>query len=209
MNWFGFSARQNDTRKQATAGERIESLYWAALIITGNVQSARESIIDAGGLAKTSSYEFRDWLIRWGRSATTRVAVKAVRASIHQTAAQFRDRTCSHHAHEPLSSAEVQKLCAVDAYVVIEQLDVLARAALVLYGCHHASLSQCVLLLDVPSESIVGAYCRALQWYYEFAAQTETVRRSESSRLHLVRYDANGIPVWDRVRPLTQLTERG
>src|SRR5271157_2036930 len=49
-----------------------------------------------------------------------------------------------------------------------EQLDVLARAVLVLHGCHRASFEDCVLLLNVPLQSAVGAYCTALEWYKAF-----------------------------------------
>jgi hypothetical protein len=181
---------------QDSQAERKESLYLAALIITGNPDSAEQSIVDAGGLGESSSYEFRDWLVRWGRSATARVAVNAVRSSIEETVAQYADGECKHRAHPPLTPTQVQKLGELDAYEVIHQLDTLARATLVLYGCERASLSQCALVLNVPVKAVVAAYCRALEWFQKFAEVEKKLRYVKTSRLHLVRHDVDGVPVW-------------
>lgn len=121
---------------------------------------AQRSIVDATGLAETNSYAFRVWLVEWAHSATAHLAVNAVRSSIHETAAQYADRTCSHRRHRPLSPAETRTLRELDVYGVIQRLDVLARSVLVLYGCQRASLSNCALLLNVPLRCVVDAYCR-------------------------------------------------
>ena len=202
MKWFSSRNTQKHLAKQSLSraeiiAEQKESLYWTALMITGDTKSAEQSIVDAGGLADTDNYAFRDWLIRWGRSATARVAVNTVRASIHEAAAQYSDRTCSHRNHVPLSPVEIENLRELEPNEVIQQLDVLARSALVLYGCQRASVSECALLLDVPRQVVVVAYCRALEWYREFAATVAEIRRPQSSRLFLVRYDSDGVPVWD------------
>jgi hypothetical protein len=178
--------------------EQKETLHWTALIITGDSKSAEQCIVNAEGLSESENYAFRDWLVRWGRSATARIAVNAVRSSIHTAAAQHSDSKCSHREHARLSPVEIQNLRELDPRVVIQRLDILARSVLVLYGCQGASVSQCALLLDVPKQVVLAAYCRALQWYREFAAPVVEITRPHSSGLFLVRHDSDGVPVWER-----------
>jgi hypothetical protein len=166
---------------QTVFADQRESLYWTALMITGNAELAAQSIVDATSLAETNSYAFRAWMVRWAHLATARVAVNAVRSSIHERAAQYSDCTCSHRKHAPLSPAETRTLRELDAYEVIPRLDILARVVLVLYGCQRASLSDCALLLNVPPQCVAGAYCRGRQWYHEFAEAAGKVRRLDFS----------------------------
>lgn len=144
------------------------SLHWTALMITASAELAERSVIDATGLAQTSSRDFRDWLVLWAHLATARTALDAVRSSIQETAKRYADWTCSHKSHEPLSWEEIRRLQELDEGKVVQQLDVLARAVLVLHGCHGASFEDCVFLLNVPFQSAVGAYCKALEWYKAF-----------------------------------------
>jgi hypothetical protein len=180
---------------QVAFAEQKESLYWTALMITGNAELARQSIVDATSVTETNSYAFRAWLVRWAHLATARVALNAVRSSIHETAA-YADSTCSHRKHKPLSPTEIRGLHELDAHAVIQQLDILARTVLVLYGCQHASLADCVLLLNVPLRCVVGAYCRALQWYSDFAKPADKIRHPDFPLLYFVRHDPDGVPVW-------------
>ena len=153
--------------------DQSESLHWTALIIAGTAEMAERSVIDAAGLAETNSRDFRDWLVLWAHLATARTALNAVRSSIQETAKRYADWTCSHKNHEPLSWAEIQRLQELDTGKVVQHLDVLARAVLVLHGCHGASFEDCVLLLNVPLQSAVGAYCAALEWYKAFTEPAE------------------------------------
>jgi hypothetical protein len=154
--------------------DQSESLYWTALMITGTAETAERSVIDATGLAETSSREFRDWLVLWSHLATCRTALNALRSSIHETAKRYAGLTCSHKDHEPLSWVEIRRLQELDTGKVVQQLDVLARAVLVLHGCHRASFEDCVLLLDVPLQSAVGAYCTAHEWFKAFTKQADS-----------------------------------
>src|SRR5208283_4072052 len=173
MYWLHLTKKQKKRITQVLSTAEIqdpfadqrESLYWTALMITGTAKMAGRSVIDATGLAETSSREFRDWLVLWAHLATARTALNAVRSSIHETAKRYANWTCSHKSHEPLSWAEIRRLQELDAGKVVQQLDVFARAVLVLHGCHGASFDDCVLLLNVPLQSAVGAYCTALEWY--------------------------------------------
>jgi hypothetical protein len=176
MYWLHLTRKQQKRIAQVLSTTEIEdpfadqseSLYWTALMITGTAEMAERSVIDATGLAETCSREFRDWLVLWAHLATARSALNAVRSSIQETAKRFADWTCSHNGHEPLSWGEIRKLQELDAGEVVQQLDVLARAVLVLHGCHAASFEDCVLLLNVPLQSAVAAYCTALEWHKAF-----------------------------------------
>jgi len=169
--------------------DQNESLHWTALMITGTGEMAERSIIDATGLAQTSSRDFRDWLVLWAHLATARTALNAIRSSIQETAKQYADWTCSHHSHEPFSWDEIRRLQELDAAQVVQQLDVLARAVLVLHGCHRASFEDCVFLLNVPLQSAIGAYCTAVEWYRQSTQRADTaeqahVRQNSVSLLH-------------------------
>ena len=173
MYWLHLTKTQKKriTRLLSTAevqdpfAEQIESLRWTALMITGSSELAERSIIDATGLAETSSCDFRDWLVLWAHLATARAALNAVRSSIQETAKRYAEWTCSHHSHDTLSMHETRTLQELDPNLVIRQLDVLARAVLVLHGCHGASFEDCVFLLNVPLQAAIGAYCTAVEWY--------------------------------------------
>ena len=108
MYWLHLTKTQKKriTRLLSTAevqdpfAEQSESLRWTALMITGSSELAERSIIDATGLAETSSCDFRDWLVLWAHLATARAALNAVRSSIQETAKRYAEWTCSHHSHE-------------------------------------------------------------------------------------------------------------
>ena len=177
MYWLHLTKKQKKRITQVLGAAEIqdpfadqsESLYWTARMITGTAELAERSVIDATGLDSTRSREFRDWLVLWAHLATCRTALNVLRSSIHETARRYAGWTCSHKDHEPLSWVEIRRLQELDAGKVVQQLDVLARAVLVLRGCHRASFEDCVLLLDVPLQSAIGAYCTALEWYKAFS----------------------------------------
>jgi hypothetical protein len=176
--------------------ERRKSLYWTALMITGNAESASESLVDAAGLTETNCGGFHDWLVQWGGIATARVALNAVRSAINDTAAEYVDSTCAHRNHETLSATECENLRSMDPYLVIQQLDVLARALLVLHGCHRVPLPECASLLNLPLQSAIGAYCRAEQWYGQFRKPTRAERHHKLPFLFPLKRDPDGVVVW-------------
>ena len=195
MYWLHLTRKQKKRITQVVSTAQIpdpfadqsESLYWTALMITGTAEMAERSIIDATGLTETRSREFRDWLVLWAHLATARSALNAVRSSIQETAKRYADWTCSHKGHEPLSWGEIRRLQQLDAGKVVQQLDVLARTVLVLHGCHAASFEDCVLLLDVPLQSAVGAYCTALEWYKTFTKPADRDAADATSGTYIFR----------------------
>ena len=148
---------------QAAFYREAEDLYWIALVITGEAELARQSVVNAPGLASASTVAFRDWLVKWAHSATVRVAAEAVHDRMITAAKQHRNWQCCHSDHEPLSdedAAEVRNRAPLD---LISRLDTLERSALVLHGEQEGSIRQCSRLLKIPRRSVLTAYCRALQ----------------------------------------------
>jgi DNA-directed RNA polymerase specialized sigma24 family protein len=190
MYWLRLTGRQKklSARMRSTAevqdpfADQRESLYWTALMITGNAELAEQSIIDATGLAESNSREFRDWLVLWAHLATARTALHAVRSSIQSAAKRYADWTCSHHSHEPLSLVETRSLQELDTDVAIQQLEALARAVLILRGLHGASFEDCAFLLNVPIQSAIGAYCRAVEWYNTYTEDLYKIRNLQLPR---------------------------
>lgn len=171
--------------------DQSESLRWTALMITGSAELAEPSTINATGLAQTSSRDFRDWLVLWAHLATARNAFNAVRSSIHDSAKHYAGWTCSHIQHEPFPWTKVQSLQEMEVDVVVQQLDALARAVLVLRGCHRASFEDCVFLLNVPLQSAVGAYCTALHWYESFTQPAGNIQNAQFSQPSVLLLNAS------------------
>ena len=195
MYWLHLTKKQKKriTQVHRTAeiqdpfADQSESLRWTAQMITATAEMAERSVIDATSLAETSSREFRDWLVLWAHLATARTALNAGRSSILETAKRYADWTCSHKSHEPLPWAEIRRIQELDAGEVVQQLDVLARAVLILHGCHRASFEDCVLLLNVPLQSAVGAYCTALEWFKAFTEPADRDAADATSATYIFR----------------------
>jgi hypothetical protein len=140
-----------------------ENLRWIAHAITGDTQLAEESLVDARALQPVASGIFRDWLVRWAQSATTRVAARNIGESLREAAKRYADWTCSHHSHD-ISDEESALLAQLRPEEIVDSLDPFARTILLLRATQRASISDCTILLNVPRRAVLGAYCRALQW---------------------------------------------
>lgn len=141
-----------------------ESLYWMALVITADAELAKRSIVSASGLAATAGGVFRDWLSQWAHMATARMAVQAVNDRILPAAECYSEWICNHSSHDALEEQQINALRTLDPRAIARDLDPLARAVLVLHVCHHASISDCAILMRVPRKYVIRAYCHVLQW---------------------------------------------
>jgi len=173
MNWlhrhkrertrYGQSELASGSELQAVFAAEYEDLYWRALVITGEPQLARQSVVNAGQLASSNTGVFRDWLVRWARSTIARVAAESVREQIIAVAGKYVNWTCSHSDHLLFSAEQVASLRRVDALQCVADLNPLERAVLVLRGIQRASIPECALLLTVSNRCVIGAYCCVLQ----------------------------------------------
>lgn len=169
MSFFYSKARQarnlaSSDEVHAVFEKESEDLHWFARVITGNMEIANKSVVDASGLAPTTTGVFREWLIRWAHSATARVAAEAMRTEISAAALKYSDWSCSHLEHAVLSPEQVAFIRAWDPLTIASNLDALQRSVLVLRGIQDSSVAHCALLLNVPRRCVLAAYCSVLQW---------------------------------------------
>jgi len=148
---------------QAAFHREAEDLYWIALVITGEPELARQSVVNAAGQASTGTIVFRKWLVNWAHSATARVAVEAVHDQIIAAAKQYGDWESCASDHELLSDEDAAAIRNLNPFDLISRLDILERSVLVLHGVQYASIAECSRLLNVSRRSVLSAYCRALQ----------------------------------------------
>ena len=175
MNWFGAKDNRQPLRGQFATGEEInlifakneETLYRMALTITADPELAKQSVVNATALAATAGCVFRDWLTQWVHTATALAAVQTLNKPILAAALGYSDWICNHPTHAVLEEHQINALRKLDPRVIARDLDPLARAVLVLHGCHRASISDCAILLRVPRKYALRAYCRAVQWLLE------------------------------------------
>src|SRR6202795_3597978 len=143
--------------------EQRDYLYWTSLVITGDDAIAKQAMVNASDLSASWSDVFRDWVIGWASHVTVRAAVRAVHDLISASAKRYSGSSCESSdddvLSEVLSNDQVVSLRRVDPRDIVAALDPLARSALVLRGIQHASIADCVLLLDVPRQIFADAYC--------------------------------------------------
>ena len=155
--------------------EQRDYLYWTSLAITGDDAIAKQSMVNASDLSASWSGVFRDWVIGWASHVTVRAAVRAIRDLISESAKRYAGSSCETSDHDDpsevlsvvLSNDQIVSLRSVDPRDIVAALDPLARSALVLRGIQHASIADCVLLLDVPRHIVADAYRQALRWNRE------------------------------------------
>jgi hypothetical protein len=178
MTWLRFSRQHENFRKDrlATANEirmvldaEHDYLYWIALLITGDAVLANKCLVDVTGLSTTSCGVFHEWLSRWARTATARIAASSVRDVLVASSQQYATSACEHASHELLSEERVEFIRCFEPQQVISKLDPFSRAILVLRGIQGLSISDCALSIEVPRRCVIGAYCRALRWVAEEA----------------------------------------
>src|SRR6266404_7454567 len=171
---LGSSLVSSQEIKSILAGQR-DYLYWTSLVITGDDAIAKQAMVNASDLSACWNGVFRDWVIGWASHVTVRAAVRAVHDLISASAKCYAgsspeasDNDVLYEVRsEVLSDDQIASLRRVDPRDIIAALDPLARSALVLRGIQHASIADCVLLLDVPRQIVADAYCQALRWSRE------------------------------------------
>jgi hypothetical protein len=148
--------------------EQRDYLYWTSLVVTGDDAIAKQAMVNTSDLSASWSGVFRDWVIGWASHVTVRAAARAVHDLISASAKRYSGSSCEASdddvLSEVLSNDQIVSLRRVDPRDIVAALDPLARSALVLRGIQHASIADCLLLLDVPRHIVADAYCQALRW---------------------------------------------
>jgi hypothetical protein len=144
-------------------------LFRIALLITGNIAAAEQSLVDARELAKNGLVPFHDWLVTWAVRVTTKAAILNSRDAIYGCETAYANARCDHIEHLLQSNvidrgADAAFLFRIDPGIVIAELDPLARTILVLRILAKSSISNCALQLGVSTSTAVAANCRAMGW---------------------------------------------
>ena len=154
---------------------RVE-LEWLAYFITGDRDAAASCVVDAGGLSQSHHQVFEEWLSRWARYATIRLALRSQKTRIDQLSVCYAQPACVHEKHD-LLSVDLIELLMIEADVLVSRLDIISRAALVICGIEKHSVSEAALLLGVSSACVRAAYCQGLQ-------SLDVLRREQFTQEH-------------------------
>ena len=178
MAWLT-SIGEPNLRDHASVSEVVECfsdrkslLLQLALLITGEKQSAEQSVVNACDLTAKGSTPFRYWLSEWAKAATIGAAINRSLSAIQQceaagAQAHASARGRAHPEDGWESDRSLETLLVMDPAVVISQLDPLARTVLVLRLALRYSLQDCVFRLNVSRVALVRAQSRALAWLDE------------------------------------------
>lgn len=179
MSWFHSSTAAVDARNYASPAEIVACfqgqrnvLGRLAFLVTGDQATADQAVDQACEITLQRNSPFRDWLLEWAKTATIASAISHGTEAIRICEAAYKDRRCPHVEH--LSQGEAEERAAsldlilgTDAQTLIEDLDPLCRAVLILRAAIRSSIQDCALRLNVSRAAVLGANCHAMTWLQE------------------------------------------
>lgn len=179
MSWFHSSTAAVDARNYASPAEIVACfqgqrnvLGRLAFLVTGDQAAADQAVDQACEITLQRNSPFRDWLLEWAKTATIASAISHGTEAIRICEAAYKDRRCPHVEH--LSQGEAEERAAsldlilgTDAQTLIEDLDPLCRAVLILRAAIRSSIQDCALRLNVSRAAVLGANCHAMTWLQE------------------------------------------
>ncbi len=179
MSWFHSSTAAVDARNYPSPAEIVACfqdqrnvLGRLAFLITGDQATAEQAVVQACEMTLQGNSPFRDWLFEWAKAATIATAISHGTEAIRTCEAAYKDRRCLHPEH--LSQGEADErassldlILGADAQKLIEELDPLCRAVLVLRAAIRSSIQDCVLRLNVSRAAVLGANCHAMTWLHD------------------------------------------
>src|SRR5271167_661896 len=179
MSWFYSSKAPVDARNHASPAEvvacfqdRRSLLGRLAFFITGDHATAEQAVVQACEITLQGNSPFRDWLFEWAKAATLASAISHGAKAIRICEATYKDRRCPHLEHLSQGDAEeraasLDLILEADAQTLIEELDPLCRAVLVLRVAIRSSIQDCALRLNVSCAAVLAANSHALTWLQE------------------------------------------
>jgi len=195
MSWFGSSTAPVDGRSHASPAEVVTCFHEQknvlsrlAFLITGNLATADEAVVQACDITLHGNSPFRDWLFEWAKAATIANAVSRGTEAIRSCEIRYKDRRCSHVRHlwqgdAGERAAILDLILGADARELLTELDALCRAVLVLRVAIRSSIQDCALRLNVSRAAVLAANCHALTWLQK--RQEDPVEESHDTS-HLV-----------------------
>jgi nucleotide-binding universal stress UspA family protein len=201
MSWFHPNVRNAELRKHASLGEVVACfqnervvLSRLAFLITGEQASADQSVINACEITLHGNPPFRDWLLEWAKVATITSAISRKSDAIRACEATYMDQRCTDLEHlwqvdAEQRAASLNVILQNDPQKLIEELDPLCRAILVLRTAIRSSIQDCVLRLNVCRAAVLAANCRTMTWLNDLRwmlmDQQNCVNSAESSALEI------------------------
>ena len=179
MSWFHSSTAPVDARSHASPAEIVACfqdqrnvLGRLAFLITGDQATADQAVVQACEITLQGNSPFRNWLLEWAKTATIARAISHGTEAIRICEAAYKDRRCPHVEHLSQGDAEeraasLDLILGTDAKTLIEKLDWLCRAVLVLRVAIRSSIQDCALRLNVPRSAVLGANCHAMTWLHD------------------------------------------
>ena len=157
-----------------------EILQWLAWIITDNEQVALQCVAEARKLSSEQSEVFSDWLAQWARSSTIQRAIAYRRSDIISASHNYEKVQCMHGGHAALTLREIECLRMTPVQIPAE-LDLFARAVMLLRGVQHCTLQDCAQRLGCTLSAVVAASCASDQWAHARGKLCRDTRDSQRS----------------------------
>lgn len=179
MSWFHSSTAGVAARNSASPAEIMACfqdqknvLGRLAFLITGDQATADQAVAQACELTLRGNSPFRDWLFEWAKAATIASAISHGTKAIRICEAAYTDRRCPHVEHLLRGDAEERTaslglILGTDSQTLVEELDPLCRAVLVLRVAIRSSIQDCALRLNVSRAAVLAVNCHALTWLQE------------------------------------------
>ena len=176
MDWLRASTAALDARNNASAADVVACfrgqrnlLDRLAFLITADRATAEQAVSQACEITLQGNSPFRDWLLEWAKAATIAAAISLQGEAIRPCEAMYKDRGCPHvehlcHLDDERRAASLALILRMGAQKIIEELDPLCRAILVLRIAIRSSIQDCSLRLNVSRSAAVAANCLALTW---------------------------------------------
>ena len=175
MSWLHLTEKVDDSEHASVfdvvACFRKERalLFRFAFLITGDKTAAEQSLINACEMTIKGHSPFRDWLTEWAKVATVTHAVLHCISAIRGCEALYEGQQCTHAEHlsqgdEANLEQALRVILQTDPEILIDQVDALSRAVLVLRVAIRSSIHECVLRLNVSRTAVIAANCRAMMW---------------------------------------------
>ena len=179
MSWFYASSAAVDARNHASPAEIVACfqdqrnvLGRIAFLITGDLATAEQAVVQACEITLRGNSPFRDWLLEWAKAATIASAISHGTEAIRIYEDTYRDRRCPHVEHLLQGDAEeraasLDLILGADTRTLLAELDPLCRAVLVLRVAIRSSIQDCALRLNVSRAAVLGANCHAMTWLHD------------------------------------------
>lgn len=176
MSWFRAGGKVEEERELASVPEVLACfrdekalLFRLALLISGDEQIAEQSVVNACEVTVHGHSPFRDWLKEWAKAATITSAVSRCAGALRGCEAKHDKDHCEHSQHlSQVDAAQRERwlrlLLEAPPDAVLQKLDALVRAVLVLRISLRSSLQDCVFRLNVSRAAVIGANCQAMTW---------------------------------------------